>query len=187
MLALWLLIVLLGMTNDFSAMHFTVVPFQARGNAWQLLENATTYAVIATLSYMQVWQGAMTAASKARLPPPFAEKQQRPSDVSRHFIRRGEDILPVDLDQIVCVTGADDYSQVSTLDQTYLVKMTLAEFSRTIDPAKFLRIHRSSIINLERVQRAESAGGGRMLVHMANGQTVKTSRAGSQLLRTRII
>lgn len=187
LLALWLLIILLAMLNGLSPVHFTVVPFPNPGNAWQLLENVTTYVVIAMLSYMQVWHRTMTAAAKVTAPRPVAEKPQWPSEASRHFIRRGEDILPVNLDQIVCVTGADDYAEVSTLDQTYLVKMTLAEFNRTLDPAKFLRIHRSSIVNVERIQRAESAGGGRMLVHMSNGQTIKTSRAGAQLLRTRII
>ncbi|MGH8234206.1 MAG: LytR/AlgR family response regulator transcription factor [Rhodanobacteraceae bacterium] len=185
LLALWLLIILLGMMSDLSTVHFTVVPFTTRGNAWQLLENVTTYAAIAMLSYMQVWQRAVSTVSERA--PQVAEKPQRPSDVSRHFIRRGEDILPVDLDRIVCVTGADDYAEVSTLDQTYLVKVTLTEFIRVLEPAKFLRIHRSSIVNLERINRAESAGGGRMLVHMTNGRTIKTSRAGSHLLRTRII
>ena len=191
-LALWLLFILLGMINNVSPVHFGVTPFPAPANAWQLLENLTTYAVIAMFAYMRILQR-VTVPSPGIEPqlPWQAEKPEvmplRRSETARHFIRRGEDILPVDLNRIVCVTGADDYTEVSAVDRTYLVKMTLTEFSRKLDPAKFLRAHRSAIINVECVERAESAGGGRMLVHMSNGRTVKASRSGTQLLRNRIL
>lgn len=192
LLALWLLFILLGMINNLSPVHFGVMPFPAPANAWQLLENLTTYAVIAMFAYMWRLQR-VTAPSPGTGPelPRHAEKKEamplRHGETARHFIRRGEDILPIDLDRIVCVTGADDYSEVSAVDRTYLVRMTLAEFSRTLDPAKFLRVHRSAIINVECVDRAESAGGGRLLVHMSNGRIIKASRAGTQLLRNRIL
>jgi len=191
-LALWLLFVLLGMINSLSPVHFGVMPFPASANAWQLLENVTTYAVIAMLAHMRILQRVTvpTPGIEPDLSPPAEEPKGAPlrrSETARHFIRRGEDILPVDLDRIVCVTGADDYTEVSAVDRTYLVKMTLAEFGRTLDPEKFLRAHRSAIINIECVERAESAGGGRMLVHMSNGRTIKASRAGTQLLRSRIL
>jgi hypothetical protein len=192
LLALWLLFILLGMVNNLSPVHFVVTPFPAPANAWQLLENVTTYAIIAMFACMRMSQR-VTVPSPGTGPelPRQAEKPEvmplRRTGTARHFVRRGEDILPVDLDRIVCVTGADDYSEVSAVDRTYLVKMTLAEFGRTLDPASFLRVHRSAIINVECVDRAESAGGGRLLVHMSNGRTIKASRAGTQLLRSRIL
>lgn len=192
LIALWLLFILLGMINSLSPVHFGVMPFPVPANAWQLLENVTTYAVIAMYAHMRILRRATvpTPGIGPELPRP-AEKPDvmplRRSETARHFIRRGEDILPVDLDGVVCITGADDYAEVSTVDRTYLVKMTLSEFGRRLDPARFLRAHRSAIINIECVERAESAGGGRMLVHMSNGRTIKASRAGTQQLRNRII
>ncbi|MFZ1867870.1 MAG: LytTR family DNA-binding domain-containing protein [Steroidobacteraceae bacterium] len=191
-LALWLLFILLGMINSLSPVHFGVMPFPASANAWQLLENVTTYAVIAMYAHIWILQRVTVPAPGMgpELPSP-AEKPEvmplRRGDTARHFIRRGEDILPVDLDRIVCVTGADDYTEVTAVDRTYLVKMTLTEFSRMLDPARFLRAHRSAIINVDCVERAESAGGGRMLLHMSNGRTIKASRSGTQLLRNRIL
>lgn len=191
-LALWLLFILLGMINNLSPVHFGVMPFPGAANAWQLLENGTTYAVIAMYAHMRILQRVTvpTPGTEPKLPQPMETPEVMPlrrGETSRHFIRRGEDILPVDLDRIVCVTGADDYTEVSAVDRTYLVKMTLTEFSRTLDPARFLRAHRSAIINVECLERAESAGGGRMLLHMSNGRTIKASRAGTQLLRSRIL
>lgn len=191
-LALWLLFILLGMINSLSPVHFGVMPFPAPANAWQLLENLTTYAVIAMLAYM--WRLQRVTVPSPGIEPELPRQADKPEmmplrliETARHFIRRGEDILPIDLDRIVCITGADDYAEVSTLDQTHLVKMSLAEFTRTLDPARFLRVHRSVIVNLTCVKRAESAGGGRMLVHMSNGRIIKASRAGTQLLRNRIL
>lgn len=162
-LALWLLFILLGMINSLSPVHFGVMPFPAPANAWQLLENVTTYVVIAMYAHMRILQRVTvpTPGMGPELPRPAEKPEAMPlrrGETGRHFIRRGEDILPVDLDRIVCVTGADDYTEVSAVDRTYLVKMTLTEFSRMLDPARFLRAHRSAIINVECVERAESAG-----------------------------
>lgn len=190
LLSFWVLLILLGMANAASPVAFEVQPF-AKGNAWQLLENATTYALIAALSYLQTWRlrasaGPVTATLPAT-PASAAPRLQWPHESPHHFIRSGEDILPVDMDRVVSITGADDYAEVVTLDRNHLVRMTLAEFERTLDPAKFVRIHRSAIVNVKRVQRAEPAGGGRMLLHMENGQIIQASRTGSRLLRARII
>ncbi|UAL10087.1 LytTR family DNA-binding domain-containing protein [Caulobacter segnis] len=191
-LSFWVLIILLGMANGASPFAFEVKPF-GKGSAWQLLENATTYAVIAALSYLQAWRpisNAKWAASEAEvtLPAPPSDREvPRKRQASRHFIRSGEDILPVDVSRVVCITGADDYSDVATLDRNHLVRMTLAEFEKSLDAAIFVRVHRSSIVNVDLIERAEPAGGGRMLLHMANGQAIQSSRAGARLLRARII
>jgi DNA-binding LytR/AlgR family response regulator len=191
-LSYWVLIILLGMANGASPFAFAVKPFAA-GQAWQLLENATTYAVIAALSYLQVWRpipDAKLVAREAEVTLPAAPSNRellRKRQVSRHFIRSGEDILPVDVNRVVCITGADDYSDVATLDRNHLVRMTLAEFEKTLDAALFVRVHRSSIVNVDLIERAEPAGGGRMLLHMANGQVIQASRAGWRLLRARVI
>lgn len=192
LLSFWILLILLGIMNGTSAVEFTVQPF-AKGNAWQLLENATIYAVIATLSYLHAWRPVPSAhAASSIVPTSPAEShhdsvRRKEAESSRHFVRSGEDILPMDTDRIISIVGADDYADVATLDRNHLVRMTLAEFENTLDAAKFVRIHRSAIVNADRIERAESAGGGRLLLHMENGQTIQTSRAGSRLLRARII
>ena len=65
--------------------------------------------------------------------------------------------------------------------------VTLAEFAKSLDPAKYVRVHRSWIVNTDRIARAEPAGGGRLLLHMETGQTISTSREGAKLLRNRVL
>ena len=183
LLAYWLLIVLLGLFDGNSPTDFTVQSFVRRGMAWQLLTNASTYGAIAALAYLRA--GAV-AAGTTYSGAGSGEEVPGP-ELSRYFIRSGEEILPVDVDRIVSITGADDYAEVATLDGRHLVRMTLADFERTLDPDKFVRVHRSRIINLDRIARVEPAGGGRLLLHMEDGETVRASRAGSRLLRGRVL
>jgi DNA-binding LytR/AlgR family response regulator len=105
----------------------------------------------------------------------------------RYFVRIGEELRPLDIDTVVSIGGADDYAEVRTLSGKHLVRVTLAEFAKSLDPAKYVRVHRSWIVNTHRIARAESAGGGRLLLHMETGQTISTSRDGAKLLRHRIL
>jgi LytTr DNA-binding domain len=179
--AYWLLLVMLAVATSPSPWSFSVQAFVTRGTAWQLLENVTTYALVAALSYLR--------AARAVAPPPAvpAPAQEVPREPPRLLVRVGDELRPIDLDRIVTIAGADDYAEITTLDGKRLVAMTLAEFAEMLDPARFIRVHRSHIVNLDYVDHAEPAGAGRLLLHMQNGVTVSTSRTGAQLLKSRVI
>jgi two-component system LytT family response regulator len=179
-LSYWLLIVLLGAAGASSMIQFNVEPFPTRASAWQLLENATVYGIIAVLAYRG------TGHSEVRLVIADGEEETRPG-LSRYFIRSGDEIQPIDVHSIVSISGADDYAEVATIDGKHLVRMTLAEFEKALDPARFIRVHRSRIVNVERMARAEPAGGGRLLLHMQDGEMISASRTGSRLLRDRVL
>jgi hypothetical protein len=178
----WLLIVLLAAVTSPSPWNFVVRNFVVRGMSWQLLENVTTYGVLAAVTY---------ARARAPVPVPAATQSTPPApppkEPSRYLVRTGDELRPIDLDRIVSICGADDYAELNTLDGKRLVTMTLAEFEATLDPARFMRVHRSRIVNLDYVLRAEPAGAGRLLLYMKNGETVSTSRTGARSLKTRVI
>jgi DNA-binding LytR/AlgR family response regulator len=118
-----------------------------------------------------------------------AAKPETVSDagLSRYFVKIGEELRPLDIDMVVSINGADDYAEVSTTTGKHLVRMTLASFAKSLDPSKYVRVHRSWIVNTCRVTRAEPAGGGRLLLHMETGQTISTSRYGAKLFRNRVL
>ena len=180
LLSYWLLLVLLGAVAGVSVIKFQVEPFPVRASVWQMLENATVYAVIAALAYRG------TAAREVTVIIGEREDDSRPG-LSRYFIRTGDEMQPIDVHSIISITGADDYAEVSTADGTHLVRMTLAEFEKSLDPQRFIRVHRSRIVNVEQIVRAEPAGGGRLLLHMQNGEAIPASRTGSRLLRDRVL
>ncbi len=176
----WLLIVLLGVGNSPSPLNFVVRSFVTSGMAWQLLENVTVYAVIAAVCYAGAAPPAKPSprADQAGLAKPAGERP------TRLLVRIGEELRPIDLNRIVSISGADDYAELSTLDGKRLVAMTLAEFGASLDPARFVRVHRSRIVNLDHVEKAEPAGAGRLLLHMDNGEMISTSRSGAQTLKS---
>ena len=209
-----MLIVLLGLFSGLGPDGFVVRPFSASGTAWQSLENVTTYAFIATVSHMQALNNVSTVsrhevaaaetdvetvdpAASASVPTPIAVMSPDISElepatradagISRYFVRIGEELRPLDVDTVVSIGGADDYADVRTLGGKHLVRVTLAEFAKSLDPAKYVRVHRSWIVNTHRIARAEPAGGGRLLLHMETGQTISTSRDGAKLLRNRVL
>ena len=207
-----LLIVLLGLFNGMGPNGFVVRPFSLSGAAWQSLENVTTYALIAAVSYLQATDRPQAAsrrepagedaATAVALPTPATadDKWTASPDVlapepevradgglSRYFVRIGDELRPLDIDTVVSIGGADDYAEVWTLGGRHLVRVTLAEFAKSLDPAKYVRAHRSWIVNTHRIARAEPAGGGRLLLHMETGQVISTSRDGARRLRDRVI
>jgi two-component system, LytTR family, response regulator len=180
----WLLTVLMGLTNGDGVTSFRVTPYFASGPlAWQLLQGITVYSLVAAITYVRA------------IPPqpglPIVAWESEPQDSetgpSRYFVREGDQIRPLDLARIVMITGADDYAEVVTTSGKHLIRVTLAELERSLPPDRFLRIHRSRIVNADRIERAEPDGTGRLLLHMDNGQTVHASRAGAKVFRERVV
>lgn len=180
LLSYWLLIVMLGAVSGVSVIKFNVEPFPVRASVWQMLENATVYGIVAALAYRGAGEGQVTVVVGE------SKDGDRPG-FSRYFIRSGDEMQPIDVHSIVSIAGADDYAEVTTLDGTHLVRMTLAEFEKSLDPERFIRVHRSRIVNVDHIVRAEPAGGGRLLLHMENGEAISASRTGSRLLRDRVL
>jgi hypothetical protein len=179
----WLLMVFIGVGQGDSFTEFVVRAFFPSGAiAWQLLQGLTLYALVASLTYLRAQPSVHAFVISAPVAAVGKDQNQ-----SRYFIRKGEDIHPIEISRIVSIKGADDYAELATLDGRHLVRMTLAEFEKTLQADNFIRVHRSHIVNVDRIARAEPAGGGRMLLHMENGEMISASRAGSRLLRDRVI
>lgn len=181
----WLLMVLIGLSEGDSFTEFVVKAFfPTNAVAWQILQGLTLYALLACLTYMRF----QPALSDLMIADYGAEKDNAKNYIpSRYFIKLGEDIVPVEVSQIVSIRGADDYAEVATLQRRHLVRMTLNRFETLLGGENFIRIHRSHIVNIDRIARVEPAGGGRMLVHMDNGEMITASRVGSKMLRGRVI
>jgi hypothetical protein len=144
--------------------------FAPEAFAWQAFQGLVIYVAIAAATY---------ALARA----PAAGGEAAPDRLERYLTRRGDMIERVEVSDIVSINGAQDYSEVATLSGRHLARFSLAAFERRLDPGRFLRIHRSAIINLDHFQSAEPAGNGRFLVALSNGETLQTSRAGARRLR----
>ena len=92
----------------------------------------------------------------------------------------------VDVDELVWVEAADQYVRLHTAEgAVHLLRDSLSALEERLDPARFLRVHRSAIVALDRVRRFERGpGGGRVLVE--GGAWIPVSRSRAAELRARL-
>lgn len=92
-------------------------------------------------------------------------------------IRDGQRLLRVELDAIRWVDAAGDYMCIHTHDQTHVLRGTMQELERRLDPLRFARVHRSSIVNLQRVTRLRPHHNGEYFLVLDSGHELKLSRS----------
>ena len=113
----------------------------------------------------------------------FALKAKPSEPLLRLFVRdrRGR-VIHVRLSEITRLVGADDYVEVHVGNSSYFVNVTLTEFERRLDPKHFRRVHRSVIVNLDKIVTCKRIDR-RLEIELKDGSHVVASRAGSQNLR----
>lgn len=103
--------------------------------------------------------------------------------IARLFVRTQGLMKAVSTDTITHIEAADDYAEIHTKTNIYLISVRMKLLEERLDPAQFVRIHRSRIVNLAFVSEIEPTENGRYEVRMENGLVLESSRAGSASLR----
>ena len=101
----------------------------------------------------------------------------------RIFLRDRGRIIPITIDDIDRLEADDDYVAVHTRGRRHLVYLGMNEFEARLDPQRFLRVHRSHIVNLDHVAAMEPFDATRMQVTMRDGAKIVASRTRSRELR----
>ena len=111
------------------------------------------------------------------------------SPIDRILVRDRGRLVPVAVRDIVRLEAGDDYTSVHTKPggRTYLVYLALQDFERMLDGAKYVRIHRSHVVNLDHVAQFTPADGGRFQLEMTDGTKLPVSRAYAKVLRDRAV
>ncbi len=102
--------------------------------------------------------------------------------LNRIFVRDKRGLIPLAVHEIIWLKADDDYTIIHTKDTKYLVGTNLKDFSAKFNADKFLRVHRSSVVNLDYIERIEEDNRS-LILYMKNGDEVQASRAGSQILK----
>lgn len=103
--------------------------------------------------------------------------------LARLFVRDRGQIVPVPLGEVSHIEAEGDFAALHTQGRRYLVHVSLAELERRLDPAQFLRVHRSHIVNLEHVTAIIPYDGQRYELAVRGGARILASRARSRELR----
>ena len=105
------------------------------------------------------------------------------SPLRRLFARTRDGIVPVPVESIRRIRASGDYVEIHAPRGIHLLHMTLSELATRLDPARFCQVHRSEIVNLDRVERLVAFDGRRLLVRLDDGTEIVASRSGSETLR----
>lgn len=129
---------------------------------------------------------ALQSAQPAALPVPAAElatsaRQGKP--LERIVVKDGPKVTVVHLDRLDWVQAQDDYVLLRTEGKNLLKQQTLASLESQLDPNRFIRIHRSYILNLDRLVRVEQDTKEHRDAILRDGARLPVSRAGYQRLR----
>ena len=110
-----------------------------------------------------------------------AARQGRP--LERIVVKDGPKVTVVHLDRLDWVQAQDDYVLLRTEGKNLLKQQTLASLEAQLDPNRFIRIHRSYILNLDRLIRIEQDSKEHREAILRDGTRLPVSRAGYQRLR----
>ena len=110
-----------------------------------------------------------------------ASRQGRP--LERVVVKDGPKVTVIPLDRLDWVQAQDDYVLLRTEGRNLLKQQTLASLESQLDPARFIRIHRSFLLNLDRLARIEQDAKEHREAVLRDGARLPVSRAGYQRLR----
>jgi len=89
---------------------------------------------------------------------------------------RGQ-IFRVEVDSIEHIDAAGDYMCIFTGDNSLILRETMKDLERRLDPRKFQRVHRSTIVNLDLVRQVKPHTNGECFLVLDSGAEVKVSRS----------
>ncbi len=92
------------------------------------------------------------------------------------FKSRGR-ILFLPVSDIRWISAEENYVRICTANETHLLRETMASMEQRLDPQRFLRVHRSAIVNLHYVKEVRTESKGDFIVHLVNGQKLSMSRS----------
>jgi two-component system LytT family response regulator len=122
-----------------------------------------------------------------KLPPAneLASSARPPSQyLERLVVRDGTRVFIIPVSKLEYAEAQDDYVALSSQGKKHLKQQTLSSLETSLDPAHFLRIHRSYIVNLDLVAKIEPYAKDNHVAILSSGSQLPVSRSGYARLRT---
>jgi len=112
-------------------------------------------------------------------------EQFRPKEyLSRFVVKTRGRVLLLKIDDVDSLEASGNYVELRSGKQSYLVRETLNDVERKLDPQRFARVHRSTIVNLDRIQELQPWSHGDFIVVLKDGAKLRLSRRYRQNIKT---
>ncbi|MDT5061041.1 MAG: two-component system, LytTR family, response regulator [Acidobacteriota bacterium] len=102
---------------------------------------------------------------------------KRKGFLTRFMVRSGGRVTFIKTSDVDWIAADDYYIKLHVSDKSHLLRISMNELEEKLDPKRFLRIHRSTIINFDRVKELHQNPNGEYVVVLKNGTELKLSRS----------
>jgi two-component system LytT family response regulator len=120
----------------------------------------------------------LAARDTAPIDALVSETRANNAPLERVLIRDGSKVHVIPVGKVDYVEAQDDYVSFHSEGKSYLKDQTLAAVESLLDPARFVRIHRSYLLNIERIARVELYAKDSRIAILRDGVKLPVSRAG---------
>jgi len=116
------------------------------------------------------------------------EVATKPPYLERIPVRRREEVLLVPVSQIASVVADGELLNITTIrNERHTITYRLKDLEQRLDPARFIRLGRGSLANIDLITKVGVLPGGTHVAFLSNGQKVQVSRLQSRTLRARFL
>jgi two-component system LytT family response regulator len=102
----------------------------------------------------------------------------QPEEQNRIVVKNGSTIKIIPVQEVLYLEAFDDYVKIITKEGNHLKKKTLSHYESVLNPRDFQRVHRSFLVNLQKISRIEPFEKNSHIAILVNGVKVPLSRAG---------
>jgi two-component system LytT family response regulator len=103
--------------------------------------------------------------------------------IERIVVKDGSRVQIIPVGRLDYAEAQDDYVSLHSEKKSYLKQQTISSLESALDPARFVRVHRSFIVNLERIAKIEPYTKDTRVVLLSDGSQIPVSRAGYARLK----
>ncbi len=117
-----------------------------------------------------------------------AYEATRPPILERIPVRQKDEIVIVPVREIASIVAEGEILRLTTAqNETYTIAYRLKDLEPRLDPARFVRLGRGTLANLEMLRRVSAMPGGTYVATLSNGQQLNISRLQGRLLRDHLL
>lgn len=106
---------------------------------------------------------------------------------SHIFVQKSEKLFNQPVEEIIYLEASGDYTIISTKNDQFVSSSGIGKLEEIMNPETFIRVHRSTIINLNHLKEIERHFNGGMVVKMQNGKSFPVSRTYAKLIRKKVV
>jgi two-component system, LytTR family, response regulator len=162
--------------------HYALRAFEV-GAVDYLHKPVTRPRFIAAVSRARERVGLRSAAQWSSIAASAVAAERSRGYRTRFVVRRGNTHSFVPVNQVDWIDVADNYLQLHVGARTHLCRATMRQAEEELDPACFVRVHRSAIVAIDRIATIQSAEAGTYTITLASGATLHSSRAYADAVR----